>query len=90
MVVSQHVLEKRALTAKFEEAIQHVISLQEENRLLKISQVRDAHERDAFCLKIEQLQKQLDQKESVLDLKKKKTKQLESGTVVSDVAYRKV
>ena len=77
------------MITKFEEAMQRIFTIQEENKQLKIIQERDAHERDAFYLKIQQLQKQLDQKESELDLEKKKTEQLESGAVVTDAAYKK-
>ena len=58
--------------------MQRVFTVQKENKQLKIIQERDAQERDAFCVKIEQLQKQIDQIESELDLEKKKTKQLKS------------
>ena len=88
MTVSQHVLEKRALKAQFEEAM-CIFTVEEENKQLKINQECNAHERDAFYVKIEQLQKQLDRKESELDLKKKRTEQLESGAVVIDVVFQK-
>ena len=57
MTVSQHILEKRALNAQFEEAMQYIFTIEEENKQLKINQERDAHEQDAFCVKIEQQQK---------------------------------
>ena len=69
--------------------MQRIFVIEGENKQLKINQVCDAKKRDAFCVKIEQLQKQLNQKESELTLEKKKTEQLESGAVVTDAAYKK-
>ena len=82
--ISQSTLEKRALQHQFEEAIQRVMHSEEEVKQLKIRQEQDAQERDTFCAKIEQLEKELSQARSEhekelnqarsgLDAKKKKT-----------------
>ena len=97
MTVSQHILEKGARNAQFEEAIQRIFNAEEENKQLKITQERDAHKRDTFYAKIEQLHKQLDKKESELDLEKKRAEEerawaekLESRFVVIDATFWKV
>ena len=59
--IAQNTLEKRALQHQFEEAMQRVRYYEEEVKQLKIRQEQDAHERDAFCNKIEQLEKELSQ-----------------------------
>ena len=70
---------------------------EEEVKQLKIKQEQDAQERDAFCAKIEQLQKQLDEARSELETEKKKTEEekdraekLETGSVIPTAIFHKV
>ena len=63
-ITSQNTLEKRALQHHFEKAMQRVMYFEKEVKQLKIRQEQDARERDAFCNKIEQLEKELSQARS--------------------------
>ena len=51
--ISQSALEKRALQYQFEEAMQRIRHSEEEVKQLRVRQEQDAHERYAFCNKIE-------------------------------------
>ena len=95
--VSQNMLEKRALQAQFEEAMKRAQRSTEEVKELKAKQDQDAQERDAFCHKIEQLEKELSQTRSELDFEKEKAMkekeradQLESGANIPAPVFQKV
>ena len=102
--ISQSVLQKRALQHQFEEAMQRIQRSEEEVKQLKIKQEQDAQERDAFCNKIEHLEKELSQSRSdleasrsELDFEKEKTAkekdradQLESGAIIPTPVFHKV
>ena len=102
--ISQSALEKRALQHQFEEAMQRIQRSEDEVKQLKIRQEQDAHERDVFCNKIVQLEKELSQSRSdleasrsELDFEREKTAKekdranhLESGAIIPAPVFHKV
>ena len=77
--------------------MQRVMHSEEEVKQLKIKQEQDARERDSFCSKIEQLQKQPDDARSELETEKKKTEEekdqvekLETGSVIPTIVFHEV
>ena len=90
-------LEKRALQAQFEEAMKRVQRSAKEIKELKAKQDQDTQERDAFCSKIEQLEKELSQTRSELDFERERAMketeradQLESGANIPAPVFQKV
>ena len=102
--ISQSALEKRVLQHQFEEAMQRIQRSEEDVKQLKIKQEQDAQERNVFCNKIEQLEKELSQSRSdleasrsELDFEKEKTvkekdqaDQLESEAIIPTPVIHKV